>query len=192
MKTYHKYLIGVAIATSVLFVVSWRRRAANAAVDYINVQEIGDNQGWSSKLFQQMIQSVGWKSGEAWCMYFAKAVFMSAYPAKADKINKVLTGSTQGSLQAAEDSSIFKVIREGSPRPGDIVIWQSVSNSSLGHAGIVRKRISGADMFDVVEGNTSLDGAREGQGVMNHDRKLLVGYVDGTLKVAGYIRMKLF
>lgn len=189
-KKYIKYLIGIGVVTVAFLLLSWRRKAANAAVDFLDVMEIGNNQGWSNKVFEQMMKESGWKTGEAWCMYFAKNVYLLAFPARSEKINSTLTGSTQQSWKNAQTAKGFKVITSGSPKPGDIVIWQNTKNSTLGHAGIVKKNL-GNDMYETVEGNSSLDGAREGQGVVKGNRKLIPGYVDGTLKVLGFIRMEL-
>lgn len=191
MKAYTKYIIGVTVATAAVVLLTWRVKAARVAIDFIGVREIGDNQGWSNKVFEQMMKTVGWKSGEAWCMYLVKAVYMSAFPKRAGKINKVLSGSTQGSWKAAKESDVFKVITTGQPNPGDIVIWQDVRNPSLGHAGIADRRKSGVDWY-IIEGNTSLSGVREGQGVMNQVRIMEPGVVQGNLKLLGYLRIKLF
>lgn len=191
MKWYKPYVIGVVLLTATVLFVGWRRKAANVAAEYINQQEIGNNQGFASKAFESMMRSVGWKGGEAWCMYFAKHVYMNAFPKKAAIIEKILTGSTQGSWKAAkENPDVFRVITEGSPRVGDIAIWQSVSNPSLGHAAIVYRK-QGADSWELVEGNSSFEGARDGQGVVKTERDLIIGSVTGGLKLLGYIRIKM-
>ena len=190
MKNKYKYyLIGVALVTGAVLLISWKRRGLNAAIDFINVEEIGNNQGWTNKVFQEMMKEVGWKTGESWCMYFVKAVFINAYPKKQNAIEKALSPSTQTSWKNAADSSnVFK--RVDSPKPGDIVIWQSTKNASLGHTGIVWKKEMG-DTWTTIEGNSSLDGAREGQGVVKGKRILVPGTVQGTLKVLGFLRLKL-
>ncbi len=190
MKHYSKYLVGIALVTGAFLLISWRRRGLNAAIDYINVQEIGNNQGWGNKEFQKMMQDVGWSSGESWCMYFVKAIMLAAYPGKAGKIKTVLNPSTQKSWANAKTSDVFKVITEGNPKPGDIIIWQSTKNASLGHTGIVWKHDEGTN-YTTVEGNSSFDGAREGQGVVRGHRNLKIGTVQGTLKVLGFLRLKL-
>lgn len=191
MKTYYKYLIGVGVVTAAFLFISWRRKVLRTAADYIDIQEIGNNQGWSNKKFEEMMKSVGWRSGESWCMYFVKAVFLEAFPGRADKIGKVLNPSTQTSWKNAKESDVFKVITDGNPKPGDIVIWQSTKNAALGHTGIVWKKGTGQDRWVTIEGNSSFDGAREGQGVVKGDRILKPGTVQGTLKVLGFLRLKL-
>lgn len=174
-----------------ILLINWRQRAANTAIAFINQMEIGNNQGFANSVFEKMLMDVGWRGGEAWCMYFVKAVYMQAFPKKAAAISKILTGSTQQSLKNAMASpDVFKVVTDGRPRAGDIVIWQSISNAANGHAGIVIKNLSN-DTSETVEGNTSLAGQREGQGVMNHDRILKIGYINHGLKVLAFLRLKL-
>lgn len=192
MKHYVKYLIGVSLVTGAFLFISWKRRGLNNAIDYIDTQEIGNNQGWSDKVFEQMMKDVGWRTGESWCMYFVKAVMLGAYPGKADKIKKILTPSTQQSWKnAIADDSVFKVIDSGSPKPGDIIIWQSTKNGSLGHTGIVWKK--SGDKWITVEGNSSFDGDRDGQGVVKGLRTLKVGAIEpnSSLKVLGFLRLKM-
>lgn len=191
MNKYIKYsLFATLLIGGVIIFTSWRSKAANVAARFLDEIEVGNNQGFTNKAFEQMMKDVGWRGGEAWCMYLAKAVWMQAFPKKAALIAKYLTGSTQTSWKNAKaNPEIFKVITDGKPMPGDIVIWQSTTNSTLGHAGIVKNKKS--DQYEVVEGNTSLQGARDGQGVEKNTRNLEQGYVDGTLKVLGFIRLKL-
>lgn len=153
--------------------------------------EIGNNQGFASAAFEQMLRDVGWLGGEAWCMYFVKAVYLQAFIRRAAAIKRILTGSTQQTWQnAIDDPSVFKVITDGRPQTGDIAIWQNINNPSTGHAGIVLKRISG-DNYSTVEGNSGLGGTSEGQGVTKGNRVMIPGAIEGHLKLLGFLRLKL-
>lgn len=175
----------------VIVLAGWRRRAAIVATSFLNQQEIGNNSGFADAAFQQMLADVGWISGEEWCMYYDKAVWIQAFPQKAAIIRKYLTGSTQRSWAAAiANPKYFKVITSGRPMIGDIIIWQSVNDPSHGHAGIPVKNDSGS-YYQTVEGNSGLGGTTAGQGVAEKRRYLVPGYVDGDLKLLGFIRMKL-
>jgi hypothetical protein len=189
-RKYIIYVSSIALLTAGLIFISWRRRAATVASSFMDTMEIGNNAGFSDKAFQQMLSDIGWRGGEAWCMYFAKAVYLEAFPKKADRINQVLTGSTQGSFaKAKENPDLFKVITEGPPQRGDIIIWQSTTDPSLGHAGIAYKKDSG-DKWWTVEGNSGFGGTREGQGVTKGHRTLVPGTTEGTLKLRGFLRLK--
>ena len=190
MKTWKLFLISVAIAGSGFALISWRQKAGNLAAKFIDIAEVGDNAGFSNATFQQMMKSVGWKGGEAWCMYFAKSIYLNAFPNKAAEIDKVLTGSTQQSWKnAIAHPELFKVITDGAPQRGDIIIWQSITNPANGHAGIAYKKQKGTTWY-TIEGNTSLDKAREGQGIMKQTRTLVPGTIEGGLKLLGFIRLK--
>ena len=83
-----------------------------------------------------MLKDSGWKSGEAWCMYYAKSIYKKALPKLADQIQKELSGSTQGTWNKINsgDSELFKTVTSGKPKVGDIVIWRRLNDSSKGHA----------------------------------------------------------
>lgn len=189
-KKYIIYLSAVALVTVGIILIGWRRRAANIAASFIDEAEIGNNAGFSDAAFQQMMQDVGWLGGEAWCMYFAKAVYLKAFPKRADDINRILNGSTQQSWKnAIANPDVFKVITDGKPQKGDIAIYQSTGNPSTGHAALVYQKDSG-DTWYTVEGNSGFGGTREGQGVTKGDRLLVPGTVDGDLKLLGFMRMR--
>lgn len=187
-KNLKIFLLSAVVAGSALVFLSWRRKSANVIARFIGITEIGNNQGFSNAVFQQMMKTVGWTSGETWCMYLVKAVYLAAYPGKAAAIAKVLTPSTQQSWKNAKaHPELFKVLDQPDDKPqvGDIVIWQSTKNASLGHAGILVHKPN-----TTVEGNTSLQGVRDGQGVERMQRKLVPKNVEGTLKLLGFLRLK--
>ena len=173
-----------------LFLISWRQKAGNLAAQFLDIAEIGNNQDFSNQVFKKMLQDVGWQGGEAWCMYFAKSIYLQAFPKKSAQINKVLTGSTQQSwANALANPDLFKVITSGSPRKGDIIIWQSINNNTQGHAGIALKKQSGHEWY-TVEGNSGFGGTKAGQGVVKQTRDLVPGTVMGDLKLLGFLRLK--
>lgn len=190
-----KYIIYSLCATlaisAVIVLTSWRRKAAIVASSFLGQMEIGNNAGFVSAVFQQMLADVGWRGGEAWCMYFGKEVWIQAFPKKADIIRKYFTGSTQMTwANAKANPQYFKVITSGKPMIGDIAIWQNINDPSTGHAGIVEKNI-GSSNYNTVEGNSGMGGTSEGQGVTENERYLVPGYVDGNLRLLGFIRLKI-
>jgi hypothetical protein len=189
-KKYAIYLGAIGLGVTAVLLIGWRRRAATVAARFIDQKEIGQNSGFADAAFEKMLRDVGWQGGEAWCMYFAKSVYMQAFPNKADQINRVLTGSTQQSWKNAIDNpGVFRVITDGPARKGDIVIWQSTKNPTLGHAGIVERK-KGIDDGITVEGNSGLGDTREGEGVSDKQRELVPGAVMGSLKLLGFIRLR--
>lgn len=190
--TFYKVLIGSSVAVVAALVIGYRYRAAKMAQKWVGITENGVNTSFSNDVFQTMMKNVGWRSGEAWCMYLAKAIHIETFGKDRDKINKVLNGSTQLSWQNAkkDTSGIYKVITSGKPQRGDIVIWQHTGNTSTGHAGIVISR--NGDTFKTIEGNTNALGSSEGDKVLIKTRQLKYNKIEpnSTLKLLGFISKK--
>ncbi len=186
----NKYTILAGIAVVVGVLLTYRLRAATFAKKWVGINENGFNASFSNQVFEAMLKKAGWKSGEAWCMYFAKAVHYDSFPKDRDKINTLLNGSTQRSWDNVkkDKSNTYKAITSGSPKIGDIAIWQNVNDRSKGHAGVVIK--SGINDFQTVEGNTNAIGSREGDKVAIKVRPLQYGKAVGNSNLAllGFIR----
>lgn len=148
------------------------------------------NKGFTDAAFQAMMKDVGWKSGEAWCAYYVKIVLMQFYSFDRDYINKVMTGSAAGNYYAiknlnARNDKRYIIINSDAPQVGDVVVWGIVGR---GHTGIVTEVIN-KNSIRSIEGNTSLSGAREGDGVRTLKRNVKVGANSSEgLKLLGYIR----
>jgi hypothetical protein len=191
--TFYKVLIGSSVAVVAALVIGYRYRAAKIAEKWVGITEKGDNAAFSNDVFEAMMKSVGWRSGEAWCMYLAKAIHIETFPKDKDKINKLFSGSTQLSWQNAkkDTSGIYKVITSGKPQRGDIGIFQRVSDPSKGHAVIVIGR--NGNTFKTIEGNTNNGGSSEGDKVFVQTRKLDYKNTqpNSSLKLLGFIRKRI-
>jgi len=183
------YLVAGAILV-VGLISAYRWRASYFAKSWVGVNEKGFNASFSNKVFETMMKDIGWKGGEAWCMYFAKAIHYESYPKDRAEINKLLNGSTQLSWRNVKnsDGETYRVVTSGRPRLGDIALWQNTNDTSKGHAGVVIK--SGGDTFTTVEGNTNAGGGREGDAVMIKERPLKYNQKipNSSLKLLGFIR----
>jgi len=186
----YKYIIASGVLVVVGVLLTYRAKAATFAKKWVGVSERGFNASFSNDVFQAMLKNVGWKGGDAWCMYFAKAVHYETFPKDKDKINKILVGSTQKSWDnvSKDTTNTYKLITSGKPKLGDIVIWQRVDDKSKGHAGVVIK--SGIDTFTTVEGNTNSGGSSEGDRVLIKQRPLKYGekMPNSNLRLRGFIR----
>ena len=114
IKTWHKVLF---VGSIVAFALYYKRNAIKNYFDFskissylsnkwVGIKEVGNNAGFSSSVFEQMMKNVGWKSSDQWCMYFAKAIHYESYKDKPniqEKIKKILTGSTQESFVNAKN-----------------------------------------------------------------------------------------
>jgi hypothetical protein len=186
----NKYIIASAAIVVIGLVISYRARASAFARKWIGISEKGFNSAFSNDVFQAMLKNVGWKGGEAWCMYFAKAVHYESYPKDREQINILMNGSTMRSWQNVKNdkSGTYRIITSGSPKLGDIAIWTNTTNTSKGHAGVVIK--STGENFTTVEGNTNAGGSSEGDSVMVKERPLKYNQQipNSSLKLLGFIR----
>jgi len=145
----------------------------------------GKNVGFVDASFQTMMKAVGWKGGEAWCMYFCKLVYMQFFSFDREFLAKNFNGSTSGTLQNvinlnAKGDKRYVFLNTNTPQIGDIICLQ-------GHVGLVQEVIS-STIVKTIEGNTNLKGVREGEGVTENKRTLIVGKPSFGQMFKGYIR----
>jgi hypothetical protein len=151
------------------------------------------NAGFVDGVFEGMMKSVGWRTGQEWCMYYCKAVYMQFFSFDRDFLRTNFSGGTIWTpsniekLNARGDRR-YIFVKENNPQIGDIFIMRSTSRDG-GHAGIVTEVLSNTKV-KTIEGNTSLAGVRTGQGVFELERTLDVGKVSkgSTMFFVGYIR----
>jgi hypothetical protein len=184
------WIAGVSVIFTVLFFAYQRRRKSIAiAKAFIGQQELSGNTGFKSAEMQKLMSDVGWRSGDAWCVYFAKLVwFMSAPNFLKPKIKQAISGSSQQTWHNVNNDPAFVVSRI--PRPGDMVIWQNYKSGNpqwSGHAGIVQK--VGINSFQTIEGNTAAgEMSNEGIEVATRDRAYNFDNNNG-LRLKGFVRL---
>jgi len=144
-----------------------------------------ENVGFVDKSFQTMMKAVGWKGGEAWCMYYCKLVYMQFFSFDREFLAKNFNGSTSGTLQNvinlnARGDRRYVFIKANTPQIGDIICLQ-------GHVALVQEVIS-PTIVKTIEGNTNVRGSREGEGVSENKRTLVVGKKSFDQLFKGYIR----
>jgi len=146
-----------------------------------------ENVGFVDASFQAMMKAVGWKSSQAWCMYYCKLVYMQFYSFDREFLAKNFNGSTSGTLENvinlnARGDKRYVFLNTNTPQIADIICMQ-------GHVALVKEIIDNTHVL-TIEGNTNLKGVREGQGVEELKRTLVVGKASaGSTKVfKGYIR----
>jgi len=166
MKIEKKYWPWIGLSISIIAVSIWQqRRIVRYAKGFLGITEIGDNMGWDDPGFEKKLKGVGWYKGAQWCVYYVKALYADIYPSlktktyKGKKLIDYITGNSQSSYNGLKtlekETGFFKF--SGTPRAGDIVIWQYYDSSgnptNKGHMGVVSLVIG--DRFRTVEGNTS-------------------------------------
>lgn len=182
-------LLALVSASAILFLsYNRRRKIIQVSKAFIGQQEKSGNSGFQSAEMERLMKEVGWRSGDAWCVYFAKLMwYMNAPNWLKPKIKSAISGSSQQTWANVNSDPAFVVSRI--PRPGDLVIWQNYKNGiglSTGHAGIV-KRVNVND-FVSIEGNTTTDSwSTEGIEVAEKVR----GYnydIENGLRLKGFVR----
>jgi hypothetical protein len=159
----------------------------------------GDNKGFADASFEQMMRAVKWKSGEAWCAYYVKLIYMSMFSFDREYLSKHLGGGSNSNLVNIErlnDKGDMRYLasRKNDPQVGDI-FCQGVQNfgkgqSGFGHTGIVVEilgKVGDGYKVRTVEGNTNAGGSREGDKSMFLTRTLEVGK-KADKWMLGYIR----
>ena len=184
------FIIGIIIVIVVLMLLTYwllSKKVALYAKRFVGEEEIRGNLGFKNKEFENMMKSVGWQRGQAWCMYFAKVVWINAHKDYATELNKLLSGGTVNSFNKVKNSPTTNFAVTIKPRVGDIAIWQKYSNgraTSQGHAAIVQD--INRHSFDTIEGNTDDKASREGFKVAERERSFDFDKAKG-LRLLGFI-----
>jgi hypothetical protein len=149
---------------------------ANKAIE-IAVSQIGQTEkplgsNWGHPV-QDYLASVGINFPASWCMAFVYWCFNEA--AKSLQIENPLIKT--GGVLAQWDAMYPSHRVTGDPEPGDVFIMDF--GKGLGHTGIIES-IDAYEVLHTIEGNTNLNGSREGIEV---DRKTraqhnpIIGYL---------------
>jgi hypothetical protein len=159
----------------------------------------GKNIGFTDASFQAMMKSVGWKSGDMWCAYYVKLIYLSMFSFDRQFISKNIGGGSNLNLiniERLNDKGDMRYLasRKNDPQVGDI-FCQGVQNFGreqwgYGHTGIiveVLEKVGNGYKVKTIEGNTNAGGSREGDKSMFLTRTLEVGK-KADKWMLGYIR----
>ncbi len=114
---------------------------------------------------EEFMKTLGWQPSWAWCAFIPKAVWKLYYSQydtpMAIRLDSLFSPSV-AQMESTFDGSDFPFRRD--PVEGAIAIWRSYENGVetwRGHTGIVT---GFSDMLlTTIDGNTNVDGSREGQ-----------------------------
>lgn len=153
----------------------------------VGKRETRANSGFEDKDLQKRMEAVGWQPGWAWCASIQEAWAWEAYPDKKEAIKGLFVPSAVNTfrnlVKAGYKSSMI-------PTEGAFVYWQKMDDGKAlwqGHAGVVSKVISDTEFYSI-EGNTSNNGSRNGDGVYELRRKINTN-VENGLKVIGFVSL---
>ena len=180
--------LAVITASAIGFLsFSRRRKIIQVSKAFIGQQEKSGNTGFQSAEMERLMKEVGWHSGDAWCVYFAKLMWYYDAPQwLKPRILTAISGNSQQTWARVNSDPAFVV--SNIPRSGDLVIWQNYKNGvgqTSGHAGIV-KRMNVNDFF-TIEGNSNISGGSEGYEVVEKVRKYNFENNNG-LRLKGFVR----
>jgi hypothetical protein len=159
-------------------------KIAQIALSYVGKTETPNNSGFTDKVFEKKMVEVGFAKGQAWCAYFAELVCKEAYAGIKDKVatyNKIFSGSSTTTYKNADIAGLTSK----TPVVGSIAIYR-YGNGWQGHTAIVTEIVD-KTTFKTVEGNTNLNGEREGFVVAKKTRKIGLPYTAKGLNLVGFI-----
>ena len=144
--------------------------AVQLADSFEGIKEVGNNQGFNNKQYEQMMLNVGWWRGAAWCAFALKLIYKLA------GIPSTVTGWSPTAYNKRHVIYTDGKLREPI-RPGDAgtLSYNKFRNTkrykAIGHAFLVKKAIGNSAVL-TGEGNTNGDGSREGNGFYEKIRPL--------------------
>jgi hypothetical protein len=180
-------IASVLFGIGLLFAIRNRRRVVRFSRSLVGMTEIAGNMGFTNEQFERLMKEVGWREGDAWCVFFVKLVWYNMAPEwlKA-KIKRRVTGSTWTTWENLKDDPNFQI--SAVPKAGDMVIWRLYRDGEPtwdGHAGVVKS--VGYGNFTTIEGNTNSLGGTEGFEVAEKTRTIDYTVKNG-LRLIGFIR----
>jgi peptidoglycan hydrolase-like protein with peptidoglycan-binding domain len=155
-----------------------QQQIIETALSFVGQEEIRGNLGFKTPWFHKLMVGVGFQRTHPWCAYFTELVWRESYKKvfpKDTKIDNVLHNLFSASVMQTRNNFSKNGVSHGYsistiPKPGSLIIWQSATNKGLGHIGIVTRVVG--DTIYTIEGNTDLNGSREGIAVAKKTRKL--------------------
>jgi len=166
--TYYILYIAIAIVLIISLSIYFKptNRVLRRAKKYLGEEEKPNNSGFKNPKFEAKKRSVGWRPGDQWCNYFVRLVFLESL--KNTKYYKLLKGNNldytkdySGLISSnvfvtfnnfkKDKSGLFEI--SDKPKRGSLVVWQSKSNPSAGHIGIVER--ANNKYFKYIDGNAN-------------------------------------
>ena len=145
--------------------------AVQIADSFEGIKEVGNNQGFDNKNFEQMMFEVGWWKGAAWCAFSLKLIYNLA------GIKTTVTGWSPTAYNKKHIIFTDGKLREPI-KPGDsgTLSYAKYKNNlkrfkAIGHAFIIKKTVGNSAVV-TGEGNTDGNGSREGNGFYEKIRPL--------------------
>lgn len=149
------------------------------AKKYIGQKEKPGNDFDTDTPLGKILKDAGHKDGEAWCAYFAEAVFV-------ETLRHLFSASTVTTFHNFKNAG-YEISE--TPKIGALVIWQRYTGGKptwQGHCGIVTC-VNEDNSFFSIEGNTDKAGSRTGGSVQENPHTL--ARVRDGLNVLGFVKI---
>ena len=163
------------------------------ANSYVGQEEIKGNLGFKNPWFHKLMIGVGFQRTHPWCAYFTELCWKEGY--KTNTKNDIEIQNILGKLFSAsvmqtrnnfiKNGKVYGFELSKFPSPGALIIYQSATNKSFGHIGVVEKIFGEA--IHTIEGNTDINGSREGFIVAKKIRRLDFTVRNKGLNLIGFI-----
>ncbi len=169
-------------------------RIVSYAESWQGVKEIPGNMGWENEEFQNLLEQAGWEKGQAWCLFFVKAIYYKVFgPIDfGTLIEENFTGSATQTFANCKENPRFQTTTKNEVA-GAVAIFRLFKDGEpdwRGHGGIVIEPGAGdyGSHFKTVDGNTSPEDVRTGGMVaFNTWRNNYQEEVTDGLKLEGFI-----
>lgn len=135
------------------------------AKNYIGQEEVFNNNGFKNGLFHKKMVELGFALGQAWCGWFCRLVYKEA----GVKYTWVSPGTQTIIKYAISNNKLTKV-----PKPGALALftkYKKGESTGKGHVCIVESVNETAKTYRTIEGNTNLQGSRDGYGIASLTRR---------------------
>ena len=170
----------------------------DVANSYVGQEEISGNLGFKTPFFHKLMVGVGFQKTHPWCSYFAELCWREGYKKalpNRDGIDSIINSLFSASVMQTRNNFVTRGKKYGFefsniPTKGSLVIYQSATNKSFGHIGIVES--IGNGKFNTIEGNTDKVGSREGVIVAKKTRDLDFKVKTSGLNLIGFIALSDF
>lgn len=160
--------------------------------EILNFEMLAELEEKYIKDFTSKMKSLGWKSGWAWCLFWAETVWLRSYSQYnsfiESKLEKLILGSATGTWSNfKKESKNSNIILSKEPVKGAIAIWQKFKDNKAdwrGHGAIVYGWTD--TTIKTIDGNSNSKGGREGIEIAKIERPLNFNE-DNGLRLLGFI-----
>jgi hypothetical protein len=122
----------------------------------VGQEEVRGNLGFKTPWFHKLMVGVGFQRTHPWCAYFSELCWREGYKnamPERKEIDTILHNLFSASVMQTRNNFVkngsqYGFIFSQTPKPGSLILWQSATNRSVGHIGVV-ERVSGMNIHTI-------------------------------------------